>query len=218
MIIAIDGPAAAGKGTLGKALAREYGLGYLDTGALYRAVAVAVIDQGVDPANESAVARVAENLNTAYTEHADLRTEATGRIASITSANPGVRAALLKLQQDFAADPGANHKGALLDGRDIGTVVCPHADLKLFVTASAEARAKRRYLDEINSAGRDAASFDAILADVIERDKRDTTRAVAPMIPAKDAHLIDTTDLSIEAAFSKASALVETVIKTKSNR
>lgn len=218
MIIAIDGPAAAGKGTLGKALAKAYKLAYLDTGALYRAVAVAVLDAGASPKDETAVVKIAETLDPGYTQHQDLRTEATGNVASITSAYPGVRTALLALQQDFADNPGPEFNGAILDGRDIGTVVCPDADLKLFITASAEARAKRRHKEEVASAGQTALGYAEILADVKARDDRDTNRAIAPMIPADDAHLIDTTDLSIEAAFSRASTLVTTLIEAKSKR
>lgn len=212
MIIAIDGPAAAGKGTLGRRLARAYGFAYLDTGALYRAVAVAVGLAGVDPDDEASVEALAQSLDLGLADHPDLRAEQTGAIASKISRYAGVRAALHDIQTGFATKPGGDVSGAVLDGRDIGTVICPTADVKLFVTASADARAKRRLKDE-QARGNMGADYQAILADIEARDAQDASRSHAPLKPAEDAHLIDTTNLSIEAAFSRAARLVDDALK-----
>jgi CMP/dCMP kinase len=205
VIIAIDGPAASGKGTLAKKLAARYGLRHLDTGLLYRAVAQALLAAGepLDDADKAEAA--ARALDPASFDAALLKGHAAGDAASIVSAIPAVRAALLDLQRDFAA----REPGAVLDGRDIGTVICPQAEVKIFVTASAEARANRRFR-EVVAGGQNVNEAD-ILADIRRRDERDRTRAVAPLKPAADAHLLDTTTLDIDAAFRAAVAIVEAV-------
>jgi cytidylate kinase len=190
--IAIDGPAAAGKGTISKAVAERFGLAHLDTGLLYRAVGAKVLD-GAE-ALEAARALVPADL-----EAPDLRRAEVAQMASQVAAIPEVRAALVAFQRDFARQEG----GAVLDGRDIGTVICPEADLKFFVIASPETRARRRY-DELRAGGAQT-TFDAVLADVCARDDRDMNRTDAPLKPAGDALLIDTTDLSVEAAIETVS-------------
>ena len=189
--VAIDGPAAAGKGTISKAVAAHFGFAHLDTGLLYRAVGRRVLT-GSDPV-DAAKALTAEEL-----EQGDLRTPDIAQAASKVAVVPEVRAALVDFQRAFARRAG----GAVLDGRDIGTVICPNAEIKLFVTASAEVRAERRYL-ELSAKGADVTR-DQVLADVKERDARDAERSTAPMKPAEDAVQLDTTDLSIEAALAKA--------------
>lgn len=203
MIIAIDGPAASGKGTLGKRLAAHYGLRHLDTGLLYRAVAKAMLDAGAPLADEAAAAAAARALDLSSLDEQTLKTEALGEAASIVSAYPAVRAALLDLQRKFAACP----PGAVLDGRDIGTVICPDAEVKIFVTAAPEVRARRR-LVELRARG-EPADEASVLADIRRRDERDRTRAAAPLVPAADAHLLDTTHLDIDAVFRAAVAIVE---------
>lgn len=194
--IAIDGPAAAGKGTISKAVAAHYGFAHLDTGLLYRAVGAKVRD-GADPV-EAAKALVAEDLDAA-----GLRTAEVAQAASRVAVNAEVRAALVDFQRAFARRAG----GAVLDGRDIGTVICPEAEAKLFVTATAEVRAARRYR-ELLERGADV-TLEEVLADVHERDARDTDRAEAPMRPARDAEVIDTSTMSIEAAIAAAIAAVD---------
>src|SRR5262245_48272530 len=189
MIIAIDGPAASGKGTLGKRLAAHYGLRHLDTGLLYRAVAKALLDSGHSPNNQARAVAAADALDSASFDEIALKSHAVGEAASLVSAIPDVRAALLAFQRNFAAKP----PGAVLDGRDIGTVICPHAEVKIFVTASPQVRARRRAL-EIQGRG-DRADEAEILADILKRDERDTSRAAAPLKQAADAHLLDTTSL-----------------------
>ena len=203
MIIAIDGPAASGKGTLGKRLAAHYGLRHLDTGLLYRAVAKALLDAGHRPDDRARAIAAAHAIDPAGFDETALKRYDVGEAASVVSAMPEVRAALFDFQQAFAASP----PGAVLDGRDIGTVICPKADVKLFVTASPEVRARRRAL-ELNARG-EAADEAAVLADILKRDERDRTRPVAPLAQAHDAHLLDTTDLDVEAAFAAAVRLVE---------
>jgi cytidylate kinase len=203
MIIAIDGPAASGKGTLGARLAAHYGLRHLDTGLLYRAVAKAVIDAGRRPDDAAAAAAAAKSLDPARFDVAALKSHAIGEAASVVSAIREVRAALLDFQRAFAAAP----PGAVLDGRDIGTVICPDADVKIFVTAAPEVRARRRAREfEVNGQAVDEAD---ILADIQRRDERDRSRAVAPLKPAADAQELDTSKLDVEAAFRAAVALVE---------
>lgn len=202
MIIAVDGPAASGKGTIARALARHYGLPHLDTGMLYRAVAASVLRAKLDPASEADAVSACE-FDDALLEDAWLRTDEVGRIASVVSAHPLVRAALLERQRKFAHQPG----GAVLDGRDIGTVIAPEAEVKLFVKATPTIRAQRRHL-ELRKAGLNS-SFDKVLADIRARDDRDARRAQAPMKPAEDAALLDTSFLSIDAAVQRAIALVE---------
>jgi cytidylate kinase len=203
MIIAIDGPAASGKGTLGKRLAAHYGLRHLDTGLLYRAVAQAVLDGGHSLDDVARAVAAAQTLDLTQFDEAALKSHAAGEAASVVSATPEVRAALLRLQQDFAtALPGA-----VLDGRDIGTIICPFADAKIFVTASPEVRAKRRAI-EMSRLGQ-IASEAAILADIQRRDERDSKRAIAPLRPAADAHILDTSNLDIDAVLRHAIAIVD---------
>lgn len=203
MIIAVDGPAGAGKGTLARRLAARLGFAYLDTGLLYRAVGGALLDSGAAQDDVAAAEVIAGALQAdAVISHPKLRTEQVGQAASAVAAMPGVRAALLAFQHGFAARPPGGAKGAILDGRDIGTVICPDADLKLYLTASIEARARRRF-QELRQAGEPSIYAD-ILKDVEERDKRDTERAEAPLIPAVDAFVIDTTHLNADAVYAQA--------------
>lgn len=202
MIIAVDGPAASGKGTIARALAAHFVLPHLDTGLLYRAVGIATARAGGDTDSE-ADALAACSFNDALLTDPDLRSETAGGLASRVSIHPAVRAALLKRQQDFAHQLG----GAVLDGRDIGTVIAPDADAKLFVIASPEIRAKRRHNDD------PARDHSAILADIYARDARDSGRTDAPLRQAADADLLDTSDLTIAAAIQRAIALVEARIK-----
>ncbi len=203
MIIAIDGPAAAGKGTLARKLAAHYGLSYLDTGSLYRAVGHALLEAGIDPHDARAAAEAARKLDLSGIDDKNLRSAEAGEAASVVSVNPQVRAALLQFQRDFAAKA----PGAVLDGRDIGTVVAPHADIKLFVTASTKERAHRRWL-ELKDRGEEVDEAQ-IRADIEKRDARDSGRASAPLKMAEDAHLLDTTKLDIEAAFHMAVSLID---------
>jgi cytidylate kinase len=204
-IIAIDGPAAAGKGTLARRLAAELGFDYLDTGLIYRAVGMNVERAGFDPADEARAGEAARDLQPEDLAADDLRTDEAAQAASKVAAIPAVRAALLDFQRRFAACPPGG-KGAVLDGRDIGTVVCPDAGIKLFVTASAETRAARR-LKELQDRGIDT-TFDRVLAEMRERDERDSQRAVAPLKPAEDAEVLDTSGLDADAAFDAAIAFV----------
>jgi cytidylate kinase len=203
MIIAIDGPAASGKGTLGKRLAAHYGLRHLDTGLLYRAVAKAVLDAGHSPQDSPRAAAAAHALDPARFDEVALKSHAIGEAASVVSAIPEVRAALLTLQRSFAQAP----PGAVLDGRDIGTVICPDAEVKIFVTAKPEVRARRRVL-EFQARGEPIDEAD-VLADILRRDERDSARAVAPLRPASDAHVLDTTTLDADAAFQAAVKLID---------
>jgi cytidylate kinase len=203
MIIAIDGPAASGKGTIGKRLAAHYGLRHLDTGLLYRAVAKALLDAGKRPDDVAAAVAAAKALEPARFDEAALKGPPIGEAASLVSAIPEVRAALVAFQRDFAA----KSRGAVLDGRDIGTVICPDADVKIFVTAAPEVRARRRAA-EYRSQGRDVDDA-TVLADILKRDERDMRRAAAPLKQAEDAHLLDTTHLDIDAAIRAAIDIVE---------
>jgi cytidylate kinase len=207
MIIAIDGPAASGKGTLGKRLAAHYGLRHLDTGLLYRAVAKALLDAGHRPDDHVQAIAAARAIEPAAFDEVALKRYDVGEAASVVSAIADVRAALFNFQQQFAATP----PGAVLDGRDIGTVICPEADAKIFVTATPQARAHRRVL-ELGARG-EPADEAAVLADILKRDERDRTRAAAPLRQAMDAHLIDTTSLSAEEVFRSAVALVDRVTR-----
>jgi cytidylate kinase len=210
VIIAVDGPAASGKGTIAKALARHFALPHLDTGLLYRAVGIGVLRAGGDPASaEDALA--ACHFTDDVLADPGLKSEAAAKAASQVSAYPDVRAALLQRQKDFAAQPG----GAVLDGRDIGTVIAPHADAKLFVTASADVRAGRRHR-ELTGLGL-TVHLDAVLHDIRARDERDSARSAAPLRMADDAALLDTSDLGIDAAVQRALALVEARIRTAAN-
>jgi len=202
MIIAIDGPAASGKGTLAKRIADHWGLAYLDTGLLYRAVARDVRSRGGALDDAAAAQGAAQKLDPASLDDPGLRHPGLGDAASIVARIPQVRTALLAFQRGFANRAG----GAVLDGRDIGTVVCPEADVKLYVTASAEVRAERRYLERIGRG--EPATYEAVLEDIRRRDERDAGREAAPMRPAADAFLLDTTDLAIEAAFDTAVGVI----------
>ena len=208
-IIAVDGPAASGKGTLARKLAAHFDYAYLDTGALYRAVALTVLRAGGQPSDDAAALAAAQNLDMAQLEAADfaadLRSAETGLAASVVAAKPPVRAAILQAQRAFADTPPDNKQGAVLDGRDIGTVVCPEAGVKLFITARAKVRAARRHKELV--AQNEQLSLQDVLADIEARDARDATRDTAPMKQAADAHLLDTSDLSIEEAFAAALAL-----------
>jgi CMP/dCMP kinase len=203
MIIAIDGPAASGKGTIARRIAAHYRLPHLDTGLLYRAIAAALIAEDRDLYDETAAVAVARGLGLTDFNEATLRTRQMGEAASVVAAMPRVRAALIEAQRAFAARPG----GAVLDGRDIGTVICPDADVKIFVTASPAARAQRRALELIQRG--EKADYNAILADITRRDSRDSNRAVAPLRPADDAVTLDTTQLGIDAASAEALRIVE---------
>ncbi len=206
MIIAIDGPAAAGKGTLARRLAKHLGYDFLDTGTLYRGVGLQLLRAGGDPADTKAAKAAAEHLDPALLSDLELRGEAAAKAASLVAAQPAVRAALLDFQRNFARKPPGG-RGAVLDGRDVGTVVCPDARVKLFITASVEARARRR-LAELQAAGREAI-WNAVLQDMQDRDARDSKRDVAPLKPAADAVVIDTTSLSPDQVFEAARAIVD---------
>jgi CMP/dCMP kinase len=206
LIIAIDGPTASGKGTLARRLAQRFGLAHLDTGKLYRATALAVLEAGGDPADPAAAVKAAQNLDLSRLTDPRLLREDVARASSVVAAIPAVRAALLDVQRGFAYRPPPPVKGAVLDGRDIGTVVCPDAALKLFITASAESRAERR-VQELRERGA-AAIYDAVLQDMKERDARDSERRVAPLSVAPDAVTIDTTLLDADQVFEQASDLI----------
>jgi cytidylate kinase len=203
MIIAIDGPAASGKGTIARRLAAHYRLPHLDTGLLYRATAATLIAEGGDLYDEESAVSAARGLGLTDFDEATLRSRQMAEAASMVAAMPGVRAALIEAQRAFAARPG----GAVLDGRDIGTVICPNATVKIFVTASAEARAQRRVVELANRG--EKADYNAILADILRRDARDSGRAAAPLRPADDAVRLDTTHLGIEPAVAEALRIVE---------
>ena len=201
-IIAIDGPAAAGKGTLARRLAEHLGLAYLDTGLLYRAVGFQLLEAGADPENSAVAEKAAQSLDPNHFDNPALRTDVVANAASKVSTIPGVRAALLAFQRNFAAAPPGGKNGVVLDGRDIGTVVCPAAAAKLFVTASVEVRAERR-LKELRERGEEAIHA-RVLQDMKERDARDSGRDVSPLVPAGDALVLDTSDLDADAVFAAA--------------
>jgi cytidylate kinase len=205
MIIAIDGPAASGKGTLGKRLAKHYGYRHLDTGVIYRAVAYALISAGADLNDQMLAVSAALELDPEKFGNPVLKTQKVGEAASVVSAIPKVREVLLSFQRQFAVDP----PGAVLDGRDIGTVICPHADVKIFVVADPRVRARRRTL-EARARGEDADEA-AVLADILQRDERDQNRPVAPLKPAADAYLLDNSNLDIEGGVRAAIDIVEAV-------
>jgi len=202
MIIAIDGPAASGKGTLGKRLAAHFGFRHLDTGLLYRAVAHAMLEAGHPLDNDQKAAAAARSLDATQFDERALKQQAVGEAASVVSAIPAVREALLAFQRGFATQP----PGAVLDGRDIGTVICPDADAKIFVTASPEARANRRYL-ELKAAGNIITLAD-VQADIARRDERDQSRTIAPLVAAPDAHLLDTTHMNADESVQAAIEIV----------
>ena len=206
-MIAVDGPAASGKGTIARALATHFGLPHMDTGLLYRAVALNLWRWGGDPADEFEALRACDDLGF-DPDDPELRSEPVSAIASRISVYPSVRSALLERQQDFARQDG----GAVLDGRDIGTVIAPDADVKLFVTASPEVRAERR-MRELGQRGMHA-HYDDVLADIRARDERDSTREVAPLVPAADAILLDTSTLDVDAAIAEAIRLADEALAT----
>lgn len=210
VIIAVDGPAASGKGTLARRIAAHFNYAYLDTGSLYRALAYDVLRRDEAPADASAGLRAAKALDLTMLDDPDiwaaLRTDAVGTAASVVAAQPDTRAAILQIQRDIADTPPDGKAGAVLDGRDIGTIVCPDAAHKIFVTARAEIRAERRW-QELRQHD-PQVSLEDVLADLKARDQRDSARTTAPMRAAQDAHLLDTSDLSIEEAFAAALALV----------
>ncbi|HZY14159.1 MAG TPA: (d)CMP kinase [Beijerinckiaceae bacterium] len=212
VIVAIDGPAASGKGTLARRLAEHYGLPHLDTGLLYRATARTLIDEGRRLDDVAAAVKAARGLALIDFDEAALRGREMGEAASVVAALPEVRAALVQAQQSFARRIG----GAVLDGRDIGTVICPDATVKIFVTASPETRAQRRAL-ELRSRG-ESSDYAKVLADILHRDRRDSSRATAPLKPAADAMILDTTDLDVEGTFREAQRLVEKQLDAKEAR
>ena len=215
MIITIDGPAAAGKGTLAAVLAEKYHFAYFDTGMVYRAVGLEMRLQNLDCNNEKEAEKIAQNLTFPHmmdlSRHPEFRSSEGGVAASIVSAHPKVRTALLGMQQNFAQNPvfadGSKAQGVVYDGRDTGTVVCPHADIKFFITASAEVRAQRRF-EELKAKGNNT-SYDTVLADMIARDERDAKRATAPMKPADDAIIFDTSCLSIQEVVHKVQEIID---------
>jgi len=205
MIIAIDGPAASGKGTLGKRLAHHYGYRHLDTGVIYRAVAQVLLEMGADLTNEALAVAAAMELDPEKFGNPVLKTQKVGDAASVVSAIPKVREVLVNFQRQFAVDP----PGAVLDGRDIGTVICPDADVKIFVVADPHIRARRRTLEAL--ARGEAADEAAVLADILKRDERDQNRAIAPLKAAPDAYLLDNSQLDIESGVRAAIDIVEAV-------
>ena len=219
MIITIDGPAAAGKGTLASVLAQAYKLAYFDTGMVYRAVGLDMYLHDEDPQDEKTAEKYAQNLTFTHmhelAKNPDFRSAIGGNYASIVSAHPKVRAALLKMQQDFSKNPvfadGTPAEGAIYDGRDTGTVVCPHADIKFFITASTEVRAMRRF-KEFQSKGIQT-DFETVLADMTSRDERDSSRTTAPMKPAEDAIVFDTSEMSIEEVFNFCLKIIDKKLK-----
>jgi cytidylate kinase len=208
LLIAVDGPAASGKGTIARALAAHFGLPHMDTGMLYRAVAVSLNRFGGDPGEEFEAVRAVAGLAQVAADDPELRSEFAGSVASRISAYPGVRAALIERQRDFAGQD----RGAVLDGRDVGTVIAPHATAKLYVTASAEVRATRRLAELIARAS--AAHYDDVLIDIRARDERDAGRTAAPLAKADDADLLDTSEMDVDAAIARAIQLVEAKLAT----
>jgi cytidylate kinase len=206
IVIAVDGTAASGKGTLARRLASHFGFAHLDSGSLYRLAALKAIEAGGDPASEADAVAAACAIDPARASDRAIRTDRVAQAASVVAAFPAVRSALLAFQRQFARRPPGGAPGAVIDGRDIGTVVCPGAPAKLFVDAAVEARARRRWM-ELRASGA-SVSEDAVLADIQSRDKRDRERAASPLKPAPDAILLDTTLLGIDAAFAEALALV----------
>ena len=215
MIITIDGPAAAGKGTLAKRLAEKYHLAYFDTGMVYRAVGLKLLIAGISPDDAEAAEKAARELSFIemhkLSERPEFRSAAGGQAASKVAALPKVREILLKMQQDFAVSPksptGESMSGAVYDGRDTGTVVCPHADIKFFITASPEVRAMRRHKEYLQKGL--VSDFEDVLAQTKERDQRDSSRAAAPLKPAEDAVIIDTSDMDIAAVFAEACRIID---------
>ncbi len=215
MIITIDGPASAGKGTLADKLSRKYGMAYFDTGMVYRAVGLQMVLDGQPLDDETTAEKVAQALTfpkmIELSHHQDFRSDIGGRSASVVAAMPSVRRALLKMQQDFALNPvfadGSKANGAIYDGRDTGTVVCPDADIKLFVTASPEVRAERRYKEFLQKGLN--KTYEEVLAQIKERDERDSNRSAAPLKPAADAVIFDTSEYNAEQVFEKVCSLID---------
>ncbi|MFP6699744.1 MAG: (d)CMP kinase [Alphaproteobacteria bacterium] len=205
-VVALDGPVAAGKGTLGRRIAVQFSFAYLDTGGLYRGVALRMLRSGDALDDVAAMVSQASAITPADLEDPELRAEGTGEAASVVAPRPELRAALLAYQRNFANHPPNGAAGAVLDGRDIGTVVCPDAEVKLFITASAEARAQRRHA-ELLGRGEDIR-LEIVQADLAKRDTRDSSRAASPLAAADDAHLLDTTKMDIEAAFAAARQII----------
>lgn len=210
MIVAIDGPAASGKGTLARRIAAHYGFAHLDTGALYRAVALALLRAGRKPEDREAAVEAARELDLSLIGDPELRTDRVGNAASIVAALPAVREALVARQRTFARRPPDGRPGAVLDGRDIGTVICPDADAKIFVTASVEARARRRHKELLERG--ETIIYARVLQEMRDRDARDSGRKVAPLVAAADAFVLDTTDLDADGAFKKALEFLSTRI------
>ena len=202
MIIAIDGAAGTGKGTLAKRLADHLGLAHLDTGALYRAVGLSILNQGGDPGDPELAAETAQNLDVSVMESPDLRRETTGAAASQVAAVPAVRDALFDFQRRFATDPPGGRAGAVLDGRDVGTVICPDADAKFYLDATLDERVTRR-VKELQDRGLPVI-FSAVRQEMQDRDARDASRAIAPLRPADDAFILDTSELDADAVFARA--------------
>lgn len=218
-VITIDGPEASGKGTLARELAAHFNFYHLDTGAIYRCVAHAVLAAGADPENAEQSAIAAKNLATHFDitllQNPDIRTPAVGQAASKASAHPAVREALLNIQRQIAHNPPAPYKGSVLDGRDTGTVVCPDATLKIYLTADAQVRAKRRF-DEFTAKGQ-TVTYESVLNALKERDARDTSRKIAPLKPAPDAFILDTTDTDAQGALKSAIFIVKQKLAAKPN-
>ncbi len=210
-VIALDGPAASGKGTISRLIADAYGFAHLDTGMLYRGVAWRILSVGGDPGDDELAAQNARSFSLEGINEGDIRTKEVGAAASVVAANPDVRAALLEFQRLFASNPPGGEKGAVLDGRDIGTVVCPDACVKFFVTASPEIRAHRRWRELVKV--QPTLKERAVYEDLVQRDARDAARPDAPMRAAEDAELLDTTDLTIEAAFAAARRVIDGVFQ-----
>ena len=207
--VAVDGPAASGKGTVAKAIATEFDFAHLDSGSLYRKVAYLMVQEGRNPRNKRAAIRCAKRLHTIEVADEKLRTSQIADVASLIAPIPKVRQAVLKYQRDFADHPPGDKSGAVIDGRDIGTVVLPHANVKLFVTASAEERARRRWRQLVDS-GEDI-TFDHVLADIQERDRRDQERHASPLVPAEDAQFIDSTEWEPDMTIRYAISIVKAV-------
>lgn len=209
MIIAIDGPAASGKGTIARAIAKQFGLPHLDTGLLYRATAMRLLKSGAKLRDPATAAQAASSLTETELADEGLRDRHIGEAASVVAAMPDVRQALIAMQREFAAHPG----GAVLDGRDIGTFICPDAQVKIFITAKPEVRAERR-AKELQGKG-EAAPYEGVLEDIRVRDERDSERSAAPLRRADDATLLDTTDLDIDAAIKSGIEIVEAYLRAK---
>lgn len=202
MIIAIDGPAASGKGTIARKLAKHFNLGYLDTGILYRAVALQMLQGGINIDDPKCAEKIAREFTVSFIDKKNIRTEAVSVLASKIAALPGVRHELLHYQKSFAKNPGPDKYGAILDGRDIGTIVCPNADFKIFITADLKIRAKRRWKQLLQSD--QTVIYSDILEELRSRDERDRCREEAPLVPAAGSMLIDTSDMTIDVAFDVA--------------